>query len=579
MERRLAAILAADIVGYSRLMGRDEAGTLATLKSLHAEILDPQIGEHKGRIFKTTGDGLLVEFPSVVNAVACAVDVQRRMLARNANLPDGEQVHLRIGVNLGDVIVEGEDILGDGVNIAARLESIAPAGGVMISATVHDHIGKRLDFAFEDRGEQSLRNIDRPVRTYAVHLGPPPSRPALALPDKPSIAVLPFQNMSGDPEQEYFADGMVEEVITALSRMKWLFVIARNSSFTYKGRSTEVRQVGRELGVRYVLEGSVRKAADKVRITGQLIDASTGAHIWADRFDGGMGEVFDLQDRITASVVGAIAPKLEQAEIDRARRKSTDSLDAYDYYLRGIAAVHRWARKDIDEALPLFFKAIELDPNFASAHGMAAWCYVLRKANSWMLDRQREIEETERLAVRAVELGKDDAVALARAGHALAFVVGDLSSGAEFIDRALALNPNLAAAWLFSGWVRANLGDPELALDHLARAMRMSPFDPLMFGIQNGFAMAHFLAKRYLDAASWAEKSLRERPDYLPSLRFAAAANALMGRLDLAQKAVARIRQLDPALTVSSLASVVPFRRPDDLAHLADGLRVAGLPE
>ncbi len=539
----MAAILAADIVGYSRLMEGDEAGTLTTLKSLRAEIVDPKISEHKGRVFKATGDGLLAEFTSVVNAVACAVDIQRGIHARNANLIDGEKIHLRIGVNLGDVIVEGEDIFGDGVNIAARLESIAPAGGVMISATVHDHIGKRLDFTFEDRGEQSLKNIDRTVRAYVVHSGPPaPPRPALALPDKPSIAVLPFQNMSGDPEQEYFADGMVEEVITALSRMKWLFVIARNSSFIYKGRSAEVRQVGRELGVRYVLEGSVRKAASKLRITGQLIDASTGAHIWADRFDGDLQDVFDLQDRITASVVGAISPKLEQAEIERARRKSTDSLDAYDYYLRGIASLHRWTRTDIDEALQLFCKAIERDSNFASAHGMAAWCYVLRKANGWMGDRQREINETERLALGA-------------------------------------LNPNLAASWLFSGWVRANLGDPELALDHLERAMRMSPFDPLMFGIQNGFAMAHFIAKRYAEAVSWAEKSLRERPDYLASMRFAAAGNVLLGRLDVAKKLVARIRELDPALSIANLASVVPLRRPEDLAHLAHGLRKAGLPE
>jgi adenylate cyclase len=277
--------------------------------------------------------------------------------------------------------------------------------------------------------------------------------------------------------------------------------------------------------------------------------------------------------------MGAISPKLEQAEIERAWRKSTESLDAYDYYLRGMAAVHRWTRTDIDEALPLFFKAIELDPRFASAHGMAAWCYVLRKANGWMVDRQHEIDETERLAAKAVEMGKDDAVALSRAGHAIGYVVGDLGGGAELVDRALALNPNLAAAWLFSGWLRANLGDPELALDHLARAMRMSPFDPLMFGIQNGFSMAHFIAGRYIEAASWAERSLRERPDYLPSMRFLAAANALMGRLDVATKAMARIRQLDPALTVSSLASVVPLRRPEDLAHLADGLRKAGLPE
>jgi adenylate cyclase len=387
-QRRLAAILAADVVGFSRLMGEDEAGTLVALKALRQALIDPKITEHNGRIFKTTGDGVLVEFPSVVNAVACAIDIQRAMAAHTA----GKSISLRIGVNLGDVIIDDDDVFGDGVNLAARLEGIAPASGIAISATVRDHLGSRLDLHFEDMGEQTLKNIATPVRAYSVQpvTSTAAHRPTLTLPNKPSIAVLPFQNMSGDPEQEYFADGMVEEIITALSRFNSLFVIARNSSFTYKGRAVDVKQVGRELGVRYILEGSVRKAGTRVRITGQLVDTSNGIHIWAERFDGALEDIFDLQDHVTASVVGAIAPKLEQAEIERSMRKPTESLDAYDYFLRGMAGVHKWTRETNAEALAHLYRAIELDPNFASAYGLAARCYAQRRATGWVTDRARE---------------------------------------------------------------------------------------------------------------------------------------------------------------------------------------------
>ena len=375
----------------------------------------------------------------------------------------------------------------------------------------------KLDCTFEDMGEQSVKNIARPIRAYRLRLGTAAesasaARPSLSLPDKPSIAVLPFQNMSGDPEQEYFADGMVEEIITALSRIRWLFVIARNSSFTYKGRAVDVKQVGRELGVRYVLEGSVRKAGNRVRITGQLIDTSTGAHLWAERFDGGLEDIFDLQDQVTASVVGAIAPKLEQAEIERAQRKPTESLDAYDYFLRGMAAFHQWTREANNEALSLVYKAIDLDPNFASAYSLAARCYAQRKTHGWVTDRAYEIAETARLARRAGELGRDDAVALNAAGIALAFVVGDVDGGAAYIDRALVLNPNLAAAWLHSGWIKVWLGEPELAIEHEARAMRLSPHDPLFFSMQAATAFAHCISGRFAEALSWAEMSMREQP-------------------------------------------------------------------
>src|SRR6266568_3835742 len=422
VERRLTAILAADVAGYSRLMGGDEEGTLVQLKAHRSALVDPKITEHRGRIVKTTGDGVLVEFSSVVDAVRCAVDVQRGMAERNAGVPQEKRIEFRIGINLGDIIIDGGDIFGDGVNVAARLEGIAEPGNICISDDAYRHVRDKVDVPFEDAGEQSLKNIARPVRAYRVWISGAESRvrPALALPDKPSIAVLPFHNMSGDPEQEYFADGIVEDIITALSRFKSLFVIARNSSFTYKGRAVDVKQVGRELGVRYILEGSVRKAANRVRITGQLIDSATNAHLWADRFDGALEDIFDLQDQVTASVVGAIGPQLEQAEIERAKRKPTESLDAYDYFLRSMAGVHQFTRDANNDALRLFNKAIELDPEFAAAYGAAARCYAQRIANGWMVDRAREIAEADRLARRGAQLGKDDAVALCGAGLGLA---------------------------------------------------------------------------------------------------------------------------------------------------------------
>ncbi len=385
--------------------------------------------------------------------------------------------------------------------------------------------------------------------------------------------------MSGDPEQEYFADGIAEEIITALSRIKWLFVIARNSSFTYKGQAVDVKRVGRELGVRYVLEGSVRKAGQRVRITGQLIDAIAGTHLWADRFDGGLDDIFDLQDQVTASVVGAIAPRLEQAEIERAKRKPTESLDAYDYFLRGMATFHQWTREANDEAQGLFYRAVELDPEFASGYGMAAWCYVWRKFNGWLIDRVQEVAEAGRLARRAIELGADDAVALCTGGYALAWMLHDLEGGVVAIDRALAIDPNLAWAWTSSGWTRAFLGDSETAIKHLDQAIRLSPLDPLIFRAYGGIAFAHVLAGRYDAATVWAERALQQRPNYLPALREAAVSHALSGRLPEAQQEIARLRLADPAARISNLADWIPFRRAEDLARFEDGLRAAGLPE
>jgi len=559
----------------------DEEGTLKRLRKLRRELINPAVALHRGRIVKTTGDGILIEFPSVVDAVRCAMDVQRGMDGRNADVPTEQRIEFRVGINVGDVVVEGEDLLGDGVNVAARLEGIAEPGGICISEAAYQHVRDKLDVNFEDMGEQQLKNIARPVRTYRLGRGrgPAPSKSILPLPDKPSIAVLPFQNMSGDLKQEYFADGVVEEIITALSRFGQLFVIARNSTFTYKGRAVDVKQVGRDLGVRYVLEGSVRKAAGRLRITGQLLDAMTGIHLWADRFDGAIGDIFDLQDQVSESVVGAIIPKLEQAEIERAKRKQTESLDAYDCYLRGLASFHVWTSEEMSEALRLFRKAIELDPNFALAHALAARCYVLRKNNGWMTEPGREMAEAERLAQRAVELGRDDAAALCFGGIVLARFDRHLHAGAALIDRALVLNPNLAAAWFTSGWVRNYLGEPELAIEHFMRAKRLSPLDPLVHVMHNGIAAAHFLAGRYDAASSWAEKTLLDKPNFLPGMRMAAASHALAGRLGDAQEAMGRMRQIDAALRIATLTDFYPFRTAEDCARYAEGLRKAGLPE
>jgi TolB-like protein/class 3 adenylate cyclase/Tfp pilus assembly protein PilF len=580
-ERRLAAIMATDVVGYTRSMLSDEVAALAALAAIR-ETTERHISRHRGRIANTAGDSVLAEFGSAVEAVSCAIALQEEL----AKHREERKLQLRIGVHIGDVVNKNGDLFGTAVNVACRLQGISEPGGIVVSAAVRDAIAGRLLASFSDLGLKNLKNIEEPLRAYALSSRAVSSLPVaprtegpLPLPDKPSIAVLPFDNLSGDRDQEYFADGIVEEIITALSRMRWLFVIVRNSSFAYRGRAVDVKQIGRELKVRYVLEGSVRKAGNKVRITGQLIDSATGAHLWADRFDGSLEDIFDLQDQLTSNVVGAIAPRLEQAEIDRAKRKPTESLDAYDYFLRGLSAFDQWTRDANHEALSLFYKAIELDPSFASAYGMAARCYTQRKTSGWVTDRSQEVAEAVRLARRSVQLGKDDAVALCFAGWALAYVAGDLDTGIALIDRALVLNPNLAAGWHCSGWVRVSLGEPELAIKHLRHAMLLSPFDPLLDRMQAAIATAHFFADRYDEASSWAEKALREQPTYTPALRIAAASNALAERLKEAETAMAQLRQLDPTLCISNLLDRLPLRRPEDIAKLKEGMRLAGLPE
>jgi TolB-like protein/class 3 adenylate cyclase len=579
MERRLAAILAADVVGYSRLMQHDEVGTFERVRHGRTELVEPAVARHHGRIFKLMGDGLLAEFVSAVDAVECAAAIQRATDEANRGLPDDRRLDWRIGVHVGDVILEGEDRHGDAVNVAARLQEVASKGGVCVSRPVVDHVRNKVALGFELKGEERLKNIAEPIAIYAMRFDGRPLEQAPSLPSKPSIAVLPFNNLSGDPEQDYFADGVVEEIITAISRMRWLFVIARNSSFAYRGRVLDVKQIGRELGVQYVLEGSVRKAGDKVRIAGRLVDAVTGAHLWADRFDGALEDIFDLQDQVTMSVVGSIAPKLEQAEIERSNRKPTESLDAYDYYLRGMANFLRWSRQSNEEALVLLKRAIQLDPNFASAYALSARCYAQRKTSDWMADPDREAAEAVRLARRAAELGWDDPVALSNAGFALAYVGNQLVDGDALVEKALRLNPNLAWAWYFSGWIKIWLDLPELGIERVARATRLSPQDPHLFNMLSATAYAHFVAGRDSEALAWAEAALRERPDHLSAMRVYAATCAIVGRQADAEKAMARLRELAPSLRISNLRSVAPLRNEKDFARLADGLRKAGLPE
>jgi adenylate cyclase len=576
LVHRLAAIMATDVVGYSQSMQSDEAGTLAALSTIR-EATENQIKQHRGRIANTAGDSVLAEFGSAVEAVSCAMALQEAL--------GQQELQVRIGIHTGDVVHKDGDLHGTAVNIAVRLESIANPGGIVVSSAVREDVTGKLPGTFVDLGLRPLKNIEHPLRVYSVWGASSPTTAGrqragqvLPLPDKPSIAVLPFHDLSGDHDQEYFADGMVEEIITALSRLRWLFVIARNSSFAYKGRSVDVKQVGRELGVRYILEGSVRKAGSRVRISGQLIDTATGAQLWADRFDGIVEDIFELQDQVTANVVSAIALKLEQAEIERAQAKPTKNLDAYDYFLRGIASFHQWERNANKYALSSFSRAIKLDPTFASAYAMAARCYAQRKVYGWVTDREQEETEAERLAWRAVELGKDDAVPLCFAGWALAFVVRN-DTGAALLDHALVLNPNLAAGWLCSGWVRVCLGEHERAIEQVKQAMRLSPSDPFFNRMQGAIATAHFFAGRYREAASWAGEALSTEPKYLSGLRVAAASNALIGHQAVAEKAVAILRHEDETFRISNLEDRLPLRRADDIARWSKGMRLAGLPE
>jgi adenylate cyclase len=593
-QRKLAAILAADVVGYSRLMGRDESGTLARLRKNRAERLDPIVAKYGGRLVKLTGDGALVEFSSAVDAVSAAIEFQQAMIEANCDQLADTALVFRMGLHLGDLIVDGDDLYGDGVNVAARLEGEAPPGGILISRNVRDAVAGRVKATFEDLGGLLLKNIERPVRAFRVHweasawplpvtsevIVEPATAPQmpLPLPDKPSIAVLPFQNMSGDPEQEYFADGVVEDIITALSRFKSLFVIARNSSFTYKGKTVDVKQVSRELGVRYVLEGSIRKAANRVRITGQLVDSETGNHLWADRFDGALEDVFILQDVVTEKVIAQLAPSVEQAEIERARRKPTENLGAYDYYLRGAALLQTLSRENFDEAIGLFRRALELDPEHSSALGRLLTCLANRKGWGIFDHSASDRAEIARLVPRAVRIGRDDAVALGHTAFAIAYVLRDLAFAHEQVDRALTLNPNLAGAWTYSGWIHLWSGNLTTAIEHLSRSIRHDPLS-IAGGRRSGLAHAHFFLDRHEEALQWAEGHARDNPEALPAFQIAAASAAFAGKMHQAQRFAASVKKIDPAFRVSRLEDYLGPYQDKFLEKYKQGLRLAGLPE
>src|SRR4051794_4982585 len=581
IERRLAAILAADIAGYSRLIGQDEEGTLAALRGLRRELIDPAVAAHRGRIVKTTGDGMLVEFSSVLDALRCAALVQGKMAERNVDVAAERRIEFRIGIHQGDIVVEDGDIFGDGVNVAARLEAVAQPGGICVSARVQEDAAGRLDLDFEDLGEPALKNIARPVRVYRARPGPlasglpagempvVPSVP-LTLPDKPSIAVLPFQNMSGDPEQEYFADGMVEEIITALSRIRWLFVIARNSSFTYKGQAVDIKRVGRELGVRYVLEGSVRKGGNRVRIAAQLIEAETGTHLWADRFDGSLEDGFDLQDRVATSVAGVIEPALEAAERHRLSLRPTSDLTAHDLYLRALPDWLSWERERVTRALHFLEEAIARDPHYGPALSSAAFCYGIFENHNWTADAKKTRKTSLELALRALRASAEDPGVLATSAYMLAYLGEDVDTSIQLLDRSLHLNPSSAFAWLLSGFVHLWSGGTDKAIEHFEKSLRLNPRDRR--GLQlAGIGIANFFERRFDIAIEKLLLSVEELPSYVASHRFLAACYGHKGQFSKARQIVNRIHALTPVVIPDAMF----YRNPVHRELYLSGLRLA----
>ena len=626
MERRLAAILVADVVGYSRLMGEDEEGTLATLKTFRVEFFEPLIAEYRGRIFKLMGDGALVEFASVVDAVRCAVEIQRSMATRNADVPESTRIELRIGINLGDIVVGGDDIYGDGVNIAARLEGLADPGGICISGTAFDHVKTKLDVGLESLGEQQVKNIAEPVRTYRVLIDgavarnvvatkprlPPrttiaaagvmvlvalaaviiwwrpwaPSvepasveRMAFPLPDKPSIAVLPFTNMSGDPEQEYFADGITEDITTGLSKFGLFFVISRNSTFAYKGMSVDVKDVARDLGVQYVLEGSVRKSGDRVRITAQLVDAIADKHIWAEKYDRELEDVFQVQDEITQSIVTSVAPEYLTAEMQRVQRKEVQNLDAWEAFMRGYWHLLRFTKDDNAAAQSLVRKAIDLDQHRANYHGLLAVTYLMDAFYGWSESRDASFREARESAERALALDDQDTLALRSIGL-VHFFSKNHDVALSYYERAVAANPNEAENRALLGAALGVAGDYDAALEQFETAFRLSPRDVHIATWYNYLAVAAFVAGRDEEAVEWARKTVQANPQFPGGLRTLAASYGSLGRLTEAETAREKLQVLLPNLTIAQLRESLPyFKDPDDLERYLDGLRRAGLPE
>jgi TolB-like protein len=572
LARRLLAVFAADVAGYSRLTGLDEEGTHLRLKEHLRVLFAPKIAAHRGNVVKNTGDGLIAEFNSVVDAVRCAIDVQRGMADRNAAVKPDERIEFRIAINVGDIIEDAGDIFGDVVNVAARLEAIAEPGGICLSDDAYRQVRDKLDIAFDDTGEQRFKNIERPIRVFRVRDRGVTASPSssLVLPGKPSIAVLPFTNMSGDPEQEYFADGMVEEIITALSRIRWLFVIARNSSFTYKGQAVDVKQVGRELGVRYVLEGSVRKAGGRVRITAQLIDAQNGAHLWADRFDGSLEDVFELQDKVASSVAGVIEPALQAAETARSANRATTDLSAYDLYLRALAALYPISREHVSETLGLLEQAIAIDRCYGPALSWAAICHMRLVNDGWADNAETSRSTATDLARQALLVAQNDPGTLANAAQVLAYFGENIDAMIALVDRALALNPSFARGWFRSGVLRIWAGQPDLAIEHIEISLRLSPRErmgqPLV-----AMGQAYLVKRQFDEAAAKLLLSIQDHPGYPNSYRALASCYAHMGRLDEARAIVARLR----AITSQVVPSDLPYRNPEHRELYLSGLRLA----
>jgi adenylate cyclase len=584
VQRRLAAILAADVVGYSRLMEADETGTLAALKTLRRELIDPRMSTYCGRVVKLMGDGMLAEFSSVVDALACAIDVQEAVARRNIDVSHDRRIAFRIGINLGDVMVEGDDLYGDGVNVAARLEQLAEPGGIAISGTVREHVEGKLDARFADAGEQRVKNIARPVHVFrwspvaeaaaalAAVSGPEPT-----VQKRPSIAVLPFDNLSGDPGQAHLADGIAEDVISLLSRVRWLLVIARNSTFTYKGRAVDVQNVAEELGVRYVLEGSVRSAGKRIRVSAQLIDAPSRAHLWAQHYDRELEDLFALQDEITQAIVGALEPELGAAERERARHKPPHNLDAWSCYQRGLWQVYRNQWADAFKALRLFERAIELDPNFGSAYAGKSFCHFLNVFLDYTADRELELDRAYRAAMQSVALDGRDALAHLTLGRTLFLMREHDEAIAEF-ETAIDLSPSFAQAHFGLGWAFAYSHRPEEALSEIDKAYRLSPRDPLLFGIAATRAIALMIQERHAEAVQWARIAVRQPNAYFRVHAVLAAALGHAGRMDDGKHVVDELLRLRPDYSRLLVERTMPFKRREDLDHFIEGLRKAGLP-
>jgi adenylate cyclase len=581
--RKIAAILAADVVGYGRLAGADEDRTLARLRALRSDLIDPTIAVHHGRVVKRTGDGVLIEFRSVVDAVRCAVEVQSGMVERNAGLPPERRIEFRVGIHLGDVVEEADgDLMGDGVNIAARLEGICEPGSLCLSRAAYEQVRDRVKENFVDQGEKALKNLARPIRIYGLAWNeqrrasePATEKPTLSLPDKPSIAVLPFQNMSGDPEQDYFADGMVEDIINGLSRIKWLFVSARNSSFTYRGKAVDVRQVGRELGVRYLVEGGVRKSGSRLRVTAQLVEAETGAHLWADKFDGELKDVFDFQDWITDSVVGIVEPSVRRSEVERSRRKRPESLDAYDLYLRALPLMATISVADAPAAAPLLRDALKLDPNLAVAHAYLSWCHQILFTHGGFGEADKIAGLRHARAATANPV--DDASALAVGAMVIGLLGKNARAALDAIERALSFNPSSAAALYFGAQLYAWSGDSVRGAEYARRALRLSPFDPLLYAAHLALGIAALQEERYEETASWWGKCAEANPKFGMIVIGQAQALALAGRIQEARAVFARGMELEPSASIRTIRELgyVPALE----EKMIRGARMLGLPE